>query len=156
MSTEQQRILEMLNEGKLTIDDAERLLRAISGGGGNAAGDGGVADEARTSSSALAHPTPRSAAPRHMRIIVENSSSTERRREVDIRIPLQIIRSGIRLAALLPREARDGIERALHQRGVPFDLSSLTPEEIEQFIESLRELELNVTADNEHVRIFCE
>ena len=52
--------------------------------------------------------------------------------KVNIRVPMQLLRSGVKLAALIPVQARDHVNSALHEHGVAFDLSQIKPENFER------------------------
>ena len=70
------------------------------------------------------------------------------------------LRAGVRLGSLIPREARDQVNAAMHQHGVDFDISQIKPENVEELIEQLGDLTVDVDAgdkeDSAKVRIFCE
>jgi hypothetical protein len=76
--------------------------------------------------------------------------------KVNIRVPMQLLRAGVRLGALIPREARDRANEALREKGVQFDLNQIKPENLEELIEQLNDLEVNVDEDRAKVRVFCE
>lgn len=70
---------------------------------------------------------------------------------VNIRVPLKLIRTGLALSTMVPRSAND----TLHEHGV--DLSQLAKMDDEELIQALRELEVDVDSSNgDKVRIFCE
>jgi hypothetical protein len=76
--------------------------------------------------------------------------------KVNVRVPLQLLRAGVRLAALIPPQALGQANAALHKSGVPFDLTQLKPEQLEEFVEHLDELTLEVDGPDAQVRVFCE
>ena len=63
---------------------------------------------------------------------------------------------GVKLTGVIPAHARDQVNNALRKEGIAFDINKLTPENLEEMIEQLRDLTVDV--DNEHakVRVFCE
>ena len=144
MSEDRKRILNMLAEGKVTADEAERLLDAL-GRPQPAPIDNGAGRQARNLS----------AAPRYFRVEV-NASDEDGPTKVNVRIPMQLLRAGVRLGALIPPKARDQVNEALARQGVPFDINQLKPENLEELIEHLSEMTVDV--DNEHakVRVYCE
>lgn len=75
---------------------------------------------------------------------------------VNVRVPMSLIRSGIRLTSLIPDEARDKVNGALREKGVDFDMCNLKPEDLEEIIEALSELEVDVASASEVVKVFVE
>jgi hypothetical protein len=144
MNEQRKQILEMLAAGRITADEAERLIAALERGG-NGAG--------------ASFPTTRPA-PRYLRVIVDKIADEggDTMTKVNIRVPLQLLRAGVRLAGLIPKEARAHVDEALRERGLAFDLSQLKPENIEELIAQLNDLTVDV--DSAHglvkVSVFCE
>ena len=52
--------------------------------------------------------------------------------KVNIRVPVQLLRSGVRLAGLIPAQARVHVENAMSKEGFAFDLSQIRPENLEE------------------------
>ena len=74
-----------------------------------------------------------------------------------MRVPFNLIRAGVRLAALLPAAAHGPINRALKENGIDIDVSKLKPEDFEDLVQHLTELTVDVEgAQGEKVRVFCE
>lgn len=76
--------------------------------------------------------------------------------KVNIRVPMQLLRAGVRLSSLIPPQARERANAAMRENGVDFDLNQIKPENLEELVEQLNDLELNVDEDHAKVRIFCE
>ncbi len=144
MNEQRRQILEMLAAGKITADEAERLIAALERGG-NGAG---------------ASVTAGKPAPRYLRVIVDKAEDMggDTMTKVNIRVPLQLLRAGVRLAGLIPKDARAHVDEALRERGIAFDLSQLKPENVEELIRQLNDLTVDV--DSAHglvkVSVFCE
>ncbi len=143
MSEDRRQILGLLAEGKITADEADRLIGALG-----------------RPASAYADPPPATAAAparaKYLRVVVDATDPGEGPTKVNIRVPMQLLRAGVRLSALIPPQARDQVNAALSRQGIPFDLSQLKPENLEAMIEQLGELTVDVDADRAKVRIFCE
>jgi hypothetical protein len=88
--------------------------------------------------------------------VVDASEPGEGPTKVNIRVPMQLLRAGVRLSALIPPQARDQVNAALARQGVPFDLNQLKPENLEAMIEQLGDLTVDVDNERAKVRIFCE
>jgi hypothetical protein len=75
---------------------------------------------------------------------------------VDVKVPLAVLRTGLKLTSLIPPQAMDQINESMDEHGMSLDFNNLKPEDIEELIISLREMEINVnSADGENVRVFC-
>lgn len=138
--SERQKILEMLASGKITVDEAEKLLNAV--------GDGG--------SIALEKPVELGKGPRgkarYLRVIVSEGG----REKVDIRVPLQLIRAGVKLGAVIPQDVQGKIDASFHEKGMQFRLTDINPEMIEELIDGISELTVTVNDGGDGVRVFCE
>jgi len=138
MSEETRKILEMLREGKLSVEEADRLLETVSG-------DRAGAEKAKP---------PRSDR-RYLRVQVEPRPDSPHQDKVNIRVPMKLIRAGIKLAAFLPGNAKTQVSDALKEKGIDADLSKLTAEDIEELVSNLDDLTVNVEG-KETVRIYAE
>ena len=134
MNEDRHRILEMVKQGKISVTEAEELLDAT-----------GSAPEAEPQA---AEPK---AKPKYLKVVVNDKDD-----RVNIRIPLGLIRSGIKLGAFIPKDARVKITEALNAKGVDFDLANLDSKGVEELIEGLADMNIDVEGDGETVRIFCE
>ena len=75
---------------------------------------------------------------------------------VDVKIPLALLRAGLKLTSLIPPQAMEQINESMAASGMSIDFNNLKPEDIEEVIESLREMEVNiVSTDGDNVRVFC-
>jgi hypothetical protein len=89
-------------------------------------------------------------------VLVE-SSEGDPGGKVNVRVPLNLVRAGVRLAALLPTVASDHINEALKQSGVDIDITKVKPENLEELVDHLRDLSVDVDGNRgEKVRVFCE
>jgi hypothetical protein len=72
-------------------------------------------------------------------------------------VPMTLIRAGMKFTSLLPPEARDKVNGALHEKGIDFDMRNLKPEDMDQLLEALSDLEVDVVgSDGETVKVFVE
>src|SRR5206468_4462936 len=60
--------------------------------------------------------------------------------KVNIRVPFQLLRAGVRLASLIPNGAKDQINEALRKNGVPIDVTQLKPEDLDELVVHLADL----------------
>jgi hypothetical protein len=146
MSENQKKILEMLANKKISVDEAYRLLSALNTG----------ADRSEGTNDAAASRDPR---PKYLRVTVQpgpGHEGGEQAQRVNIRVPVSLIRSGMKFASLVPPEARDKVTGALHEKGIDFDVRNLKPEDLDSIIEALDDLEVDVANGKEVVKVFVE
>ena len=145
MSDDRTRILTMLAAGKITAAEAERLLDALDAPKG--------ADRASGESAIKGDPEPLIAAlPKYLYVKVAAPSGDD----VNVKIPIALVRSGLKLTSLIPPQAMDQINASMSQQGMSIDFTNLKPEDIDELITTLRETEINIDGKNgEKVRIYC-
>ena len=144
MSEDRSRILNMLAGGKITAQEAERLLDALdSRTGAVAAGEPAIKGDPGPLLDAL---------PKflYVKVNAENGDT------VDVKIPIALVRSGLKLTSLIPPQAMDQINDSMSEHGMSVDLSNLKPDDIDELVEALREMEINVNSTNgDEVRVYC-
>jgi hypothetical protein len=148
MSGDRTRILNMLAEGKITAEEAERLLDALE-----SRRPGEPAGEA-TPSVVKGDPTPLlTTLPKYLRVKVDGKEGEK----VEVKVPLALVRSGLKLTSLIPPQAMDRINEQMAEKGISIDFSNFKPEDVDELMEALREMEVNVDGKNgERVRVYCE
>jgi hypothetical protein len=66
------------------------------------------------------------------------------------------VRAGLKLTSLIPKPAADQINKTMAEKGMAFDLNSIKPEDLEELIEAMREMEINVDAQSgDTVRVYA-
>jgi hypothetical protein len=156
MNENRRQILEMLAAGKITIEEADRLLAALEPApaaaefSGRIPGSNGSAD------------TPVKTRAKYLRVLVEADETMTGLKgptTVNVRVPMQLLRAGVRLASLIPQQAHDEFDEALSRHGVPLTLSQIKPENLEELIDHLEDLSVDVDGtkgNSTRVRVFCE
>ena len=138
MNDNRRQVLEMLANGKITAEEAERLIAALerSGAGATAMSE---ADKVK-----------------YLRVLVDTKDPLDGPTKVNVRVPMQLLRAGVRLTGVIPASAREEVNNALRKEGIAFDINNVTPQNLEELIEQLRELTVDVDNENTKVRVFCE
>lgn len=136
MNDNRRQILDMLAQGKINSDEAERLIAALERSDLAAPRDAGTA--------------------KYLRVLVDANDPLDGPTKVNVRVPMQLLRAGVRLTGVIPDRARDQVNEALRKEGIPFDINKITPENLEDLVEQLRELTVDVDNENAKVRVFCE
>ena len=140
MSEEKKRILEMLAQGKINTDEAERLLSALSKDEQSWSGQGDAGKKTE---------------PKYIRVMVEPGPDSDKPERVNIRVPYKLIKAGLKLASFVPKNVQDKVNEALQEKGMDIDFSKIKPEDFEEIISQLDDLSINVDG-KETVRIFSE
>jgi hypothetical protein len=133
MSEEKRKVLEMLSEGKITVEEAQQLLQAME-----------------------AAPEAEGKAPsRYFRILVNKPAREGKKAEnVNIRVPITVVRGGLRLSALFP--GMMGKKKVQLDDGTEVDLAKLNYADLEAMIKDIGELTVDVDGGDAQVRIRCE
>ena len=143
MNEQRRQILQMLVEGKITVDEAERLIDAL------------VREQPESPPGAAPRPKPR---PKYLRVVVSSPDNFggEGPGRVNVRVPLQLLRAGVRLTSLIPPQALTQVNAELTKSGVPIDLTQLKPQHIEDLVEQLDDVTVDVDQPDAKVQVFCE
>lgn len=150
MNEHRRQILQMLSEGKISADEAERLIAAVEQPTSSFS-------SADSGSSVTSKPRPK-----YLRVVVdsEGDGGHEGPTKVNVRVPMQLLRAGVRLAGLIPAQALHRANDAMHAKGVPIDLTQIKPENLEDLVEQLNDLTVDVDQKDQYakvkVRVFCE
>jgi predicted TIM-barrel fold metal-dependent hydrolase len=62
----------------------------------------------------------------------------------------------VKLATLIPPEAYNQVDEKLKNRGIMFDLRNMKPENVEELIQALNDLEVDIQGGKEKVRVYTE
>ncbi|MGZ3649692.1 MAG: SHOCT-like domain-containing protein [Bdellovibrionota bacterium] len=131
---EKKKILEMLSNGKITVTEAEALLSAVG--------------------AEAASPGPDKKNPKYLRIEVKTQDQGEPQ-NVNVRVPFNLLRAGVKLVNLMPLSIRTQVQNGLESSGVNLDLSKVNAEDLEQIVEQLADLQVDVEGKDK-VKIYVE
>jgi len=135
MSEETRKVLEMLSSGKITVQEAEQLLQAVTA----------PADEKNAD---------KKADPKYFRILVNKPAREGKKAEnVNIKVPITVVRGGLRLSSVFP--GLMGKKKIQLDNGTELDLSKIHYADLEAMIKDIGELTVDVDGDAQ-VRIRCE
>lgn len=135
-TTERKLVLEMLADGKISVDEAQQLLAKLEEIESNPSSSGGAG-------------APPGKRPKHLRILANDGTDED---AINLRIPLGLVRAGLVLDSFLPSwiRERSGIY-------VGSSLSNVTKVDTDFVRENLEELDMTFDSeDGESVRIFVE
>ena len=144
MENNRRQILDMLASGKIGVEEAERLLYLVS-----------PEDEPTVSGQQMEKSRPQA---KYLRVCVEpeEGAGEDHPERVNIRVPMALIRAGVKLAAVIPSSAADSVNEKLKEKGIKFDVGSLKAEDLESLVDALQDLEVDVKDGCKKVRIFVE
>jgi hypothetical protein len=146
MSEDRRRVLDLLAQGKITVDEAEQLLAALADPRAEKAGP-----------EKSAAPGDADARPRFLRIEVHKAGDQDRPgKAVNIRVPVPFMRSGLRLGAVIPGFASERMQRHLRERGVDVDLEKLDFARLDAMLTELGEMTIDVDNGRKQVRLRYE
>ena len=127
MNEERMSVLKMVSEGKVTVEEAEKLLSAMD-----------------SPDAAL----PASRTKKFLKVSVKSSDGDD----VNIRVPLRLIKAGVSLAKFAPR-----LQEKINAKGIKLDLNELSGKSMDEIVQALEELQVNVNSeDGDKVVIACE
>ena len=145
------RILDMLSEGKISVDEADRLLKAMS------------ADPA--AGTAAAAPSPDTTRARWIRINIHKPAKDDGHepKDVNIRVPIAVVKGGMRLGAIIATFAGEKAAQRMKERGLDLDLSTINGDlsrmngaEFDTFMATLDDMNIEIDDGKSQVRITAE
>jgi hypothetical protein len=145
VTEERRQILEMLAEGKINADEADRLIGALGG--------------ASSTATATATAVQVKPLPKFIRVMVDaKEGKDDKPVHINVRVPIALLRAGVRLASMIPSVAQDRINHALREQGMDFDVSQIKPENLNEVIDQLQDLSVDIDQqpDDVKIRIFTE
>ena len=146
MSEQRKKILQMLAEGKINADDADRLLAALESKTEPSPEEAGPETGRQT----------KKGKPNFLYISVHGGPEGHRKHEnVDIKIPIILLKAGVKLGSLVPEKTRNKFHSHLSEHGLDLDLNNLDSEKLDILIQALAESSIDIVADNEVVSIRC-
>jgi len=143
MNSEKRQILQMLSEGKISVDDAERLLAAL--------GEDSTGVPEQSSSDVACCGKPKFL---HVQVKAEPGSH-HGHENVNIKIPIMLLKAGLKLGSVMPEHVKGKFTAHLSDHGMDIDLNKLDSETIDSLIKALSESSIQVDSDKERVNIYC-
>jgi hypothetical protein len=146
IAEQRRQVLQMLADGQINADEAEQLISALGSDSPPAAVEGGYSM------------TKSKPSPRYLRVLVESADNFggDGPSKVNVRVPVKLLRAGVRMASLVPPWALDYANTALHNKGLDFDLKQIRPQHIEELIEQLDDVSVMIEQPDVKVQLFSE
>jgi hypothetical protein len=146
------RILDMLAQGKITVDDADRLIKAL----------GAERPELPAAADAAGDDRPPA---RWFRINIHKPAKDEahKPKDVNIRVPVAVLKGGMRLGAIIASFAGEKAAQRMKERGIDLDLSTINGDlsrmngvEFAAFLKTLDDMNIEIDDGKSQVRITTE
>jgi hypothetical protein len=148
------RILDMLQDGKITVDDADRLIKALC-------------EEQPADTATAGTPTAGASAERvrWIRINIQKPANDagHKAKNLNIRVPIAIVKGGMRLGAIIGTFAGDKAARRMKAQGLDIDLAKISSDlsqmngpEFDEFLRSLNETNIEIDDGQSQIRITAE
>jgi hypothetical protein len=134
------KILEMLANKKIDTDEADRLLSLVE------------PDNAKSSPEEIK-------TLKYLRVVIQPTDiglAAGECEKVNVRVPMALLRAGMKLTSIIPPAAYKEMDSSLKEQGIEFDLRNLKPENIEEFIAAMGDLEVNIDSNKQTVRVYAE
>ena len=130
----------MVAEGKISAEEGAKLLDALD-----------KKEEKKTEAVKVSHEKGNI-----NYLFVDISPKSDKNKEkVHVKVPLALVRAGVNIASMLPTDVRDKVNDAMDEKGMKFDLSSIKPENIEELIQALEEMEVNIDSEEQTIKVYC-
>lgn len=143
MSNQRKQILQMLAEGKISAEDAERLLEALE------VGNSGATSETKSE-------TKERRWGKCLRVVVQHQAGQDDDEEnVDIRIPAVLLKAGIKLGSVIPRQTVETLNSQFSEKGFNFNLDDIDSRKLEEIMAALEECPIEIEKSGKKVKIFC-
>ena len=162
------RVLDLLGEGKITAEEAKSLLGLVSGAaapwGGSEGREGRSGGRDRSG-----RPRPRDRdrergrgrgrfVGAYIRVRVDSrveGGADPNADRVNIRVPIGLIKAGVRLTSLIPGAAADRVNEMLAERGIDLDFKNLDPDRLEEILADGNFM-IDITEGDFRIRISVE
>jgi hypothetical protein len=142
MDENKNKILQMLSEGKISVEEASRLLYLVG-------------EERKTDNSDNVIKKSKANA-KYLYVKVNPKEGHQDSERVNVRIPISLVRAGMKLTALMPPEVADNVNKAMKDKGMGFDIRNLDNEFIEQLVDALKEEEIDIDSEEASIKVYAE
>lgn len=140
MTEQRKKILDMLSAGTITANEAERLLSAVEKN----------AQQVFTENNSL------NQKPKFLHVKVEKDPSIGgKHQNVDIKIPIILLKAGMKLGSMIPESSKSEINSHLNSKGIHLDLNSIDSKDLDVILGALAESSIDIDTEHERVKIYC-
>ena len=134
---EKMRILNMVSEGKITPEEAEKLLTAL---------------DTETQNHIPAETVNLDEKFLYIKVEPKNGKSSDR---VSVKVPFGLVKAGLNIAGLIPQDAQDKINSTMNEKGLNFNLKDINKDNIQEILTSLEQFTVDVDTEEAAIQVFC-
>jgi hypothetical protein len=140
MNDERKKILELISDGKINVDEANDLLNAS------------IKKETQLTYQNSAK------VDKFVYVSVEPKDTPDGKKvgRVFVKVPFALIKAGFNIAGLIPKNAQEEINNGLKKQGMNFDFTDLNPENVKDIMASLEELTVEVDNEDSIIRVYSK
>ena len=92
--------------------------------------------------------------PKYLHVIVDGTDPKDGQPiHVNVRLPMGLLRVGIRFANFVPTSAREQVNDELRKRGMDVDINQISPEDLRELVENLKDLTVDVDRPDAKVKV---
>ncbi len=137
---EKMRILNMVSEGKITPEEAEKLLGALDSQ--ITPGEPPTSLTGSLESKFL-----------YVQVEPKEEGNSER---VSVKVPFALLKAGLNITGLIPEEAQEKLNSSMQEKGLNFNWSDLNKDNIQELLSALEQLTVDVDSDDSTVKVYCK
>ena len=130
----------MLSEGKITPEEAEKLLNAVDN-------QNYPSDSGRSLLESMENKN------LYVQVEPKEGKTSER---VSVKVPFALLKAGLNIAGLIPKDAQDKIHSSMNEKGFNFNLEDMNPENIREILAALEEFTVDVDTDDSKIQVYCK
>ena len=131
----------MLSEGKISPEEAEKLLQALENQDKPSSGGGMSLLDSMENKNLYVQVEPK-----------DGKSSDK----VSVKVPFALLKAGLNIAGLIPKEAQDKINSSMSEKGLNFNINDIAPENIKELMTALEEFSVDIDTDDSTVQVYCK
>ncbi len=140
MADDKMKILNMLAEGKISAEEAEKLLNAVEKT--EEPTGSGTADLLSSLESKFLY----------VQVDPKDGKSSDR---VSVKVPFALLKAGLNIMGLIPEDVQDKINTSMADKGMNFNLNDIKPENVQDILSALEQLTVDVDSDDSTVKVYC-
>ena len=92
--------------------------------------------------------------PKYLHVIVDGTDPKDGEPiHVNVRLPIGLLRVGVRFANFIPPSARQQVNDELRKQGMDVDVNQISPEDLRELIDNLKDLTIDVDRPDAKVRV---
>lgn len=137
---ERRKILSLLSEGKISSEEAEKKLEDLEKK--DFSGNFSIEKKGTKKKPNF--------------LVVRIASEGKSGDKVNIKVPLVLIKTGAKLAALMPQDVQKKVNHAMKEKGLGFDLETLSKKDFDEVLLTLSDFHINIESGKDKIELFCE